>query len=1306
MKMNRNKEMVLDSDLIDLEMEKAFHRYQGLTMLDFRTGSGKSYDLVKNIARFIYHWRKLKPLEVVDGEGKTHFIKQIVVLIPNKINFLEHSKLAQQLIKLSKNEYSKEEALRIAKESMYIMPSNLDCMINGLSGEKGIDEEKVQRICNDVDKLFDAKEAKELIQSFHCIRDYAKCKADKNLKTYEASMAQAANTAEQNIRMKMHLFIQNCKRAERDKERSDKDKKDASGKKEKCIDLIKSFYETANCDTYRVIVTSVDKCMYSVDPIISSRYSIYDKEFLKDKLIILDESDSAYVRMKEKIVERINNGTFPFKEYVKVLILNYLATKPTAVVSKAIEMAFKGKNCSYSWENLKKQGQKILKTYYVLYPYKTDEDSTQKGKMPALLNDGTMYTLSEKQGYIHAIKSASRSQVLLRTGKSPDDELEMKPEDEKVNISGFFRDGDRFIYCFARFLNEVTKKYQGIMKRNEKEKAKKNKGKEWNSHLDSTGERNISFQDDLKSLLNMFDIRGKEQEFYISYCLNLRNKPKRINKFDIDLSFYALGYDIKIIRDNAINQAENSVIYSYLGSRTPESILLHMAQCTHVICLSATALNRSVNENFDMSYLEDRLQQNFYTVSPETKLALRKFYAHKEMPYDTEECTVDVVSLPCNDETISGDEKDENLKAEAAIPAFKHPEILNELLAEVSQMVTEYRTEKKDDDNCNYISGRYMNLIHGLYDFIKDPTLRSMVVLEKAALKENNPRFDFELITSIIQGICMDLGCTEKIHIVTAVSANFKAKEEEVKGYWENGEKAVFFSTYQTTGKGSNLQYKIPSKSDIKKNLVVLLPEYSKGYGLDDKYNNKDVDCLYLGKYSYLLNSIEGESLGARTECFHKVIFEAEKLAYGGQISFGQKQSILRNRYRKVISQGRHKNKDPFSRLLKGTEGVKNTVNKIIKQSVGRMDRVNMKNRLTKIFIASENLNLIDLNELEASVDDMIPAMKKIFEAAKIAQGGYDPMEQRRKEEEKVKLLGSRKNEESVRAIRRVLSFFSSQVNADDREDAIREYSRIRELVMKYPTISKEDFEKMTLDEQRTVNRYYINTHRNDVISYAVSVNAKDEGKDWDNCKIQIDGFNMASNGRQVAESHTILEMALKVDGVADAFKKKGYCTKWKPGQYILTPKGLDLYNGILGEEVEKVVLVKIISHVKVLDGSLSLPCIEDMAPEVYERFDFRYGCIYIDSKNWRFVRENADEEAFKSHVLKKKDECDAFYKVNGIAVILNLLPLENGTYKIHGEPGYYEIPCLIDRNGRVNKEAAKVLLDLFRKANYYARKN
>ena len=118
------------------------------------------------------------------------------------------------------------------------------------------------------------------------------------------------------------------------------------------------------------------------------------------------------------------------------------------------------------------------------------------------------------------------------------------------------------------------------------------------------------------------------------------------------------------------------------------------------------------------------------------------------------------------------------------------------------------------------------------------------------------------------------------------------------------------------------------------------------------------------------------------------------------------------------------------------------------------------------------------------------------------------------------------------------------------------------------------------------------------------------------------------------------------------------------------------------------------------------MPSIEELAPDVFERFDFRYGDIYIDAKNWRYGVRNSDALAFRRHVLDKKAECDAFYHQNGTAVILNLLPLDGVEHTPYSETGYYEIPALIDADGHCNERARVILLRLFRKANYDAGKN
>lgn len=1280
--------LTLDSDIIDLEMQKAFKRSNGLTMLDFRTGSGKSFDLEKNIARFIH-------------EPNDYSVKQIIVLIPNKNNFLNPDSLADRLMEVAPGCYTLPEAKQVIRKCLYTMPNNIDCIIKGISSGENIDDTKVENICQKVNKLWGAATAKELVQDFHCIRDYAKCKNNDVLKVYAKSLEQAAVKATMDICGKMHEFISRCKKVENDDKASEKDRGKAAKNRESCEELVFSFYETAHFADYKVIVTSVDKFMYSVEPIISSRFLFYDKKFVPERLFVFDESDSAYIRMRDVIIKRVNDGSFPFKEYLKNLVCNYLEVQPSLVVMNAIEMAFGRKKSKYSWESLKKQGKEIFKKYHLQYPYKTDKKSEKNGKMPALLNDGTLYTLGERKGYIHAVKSQAKKQVLLYVGDSPEDALHLVEGEEVVDIAQLFREGNSFIYRFCCFLNKVTKKYQKIMIKNEKEKAKRMRRNR--DEGDEDGGRDISFSEDLTTILNMFGIIGEEQTFYKGLCLSLNNRPSRPDLLDADNSFYIKGYDIKIIKDNKVNQAENSKIYSYLANVTPESILLALAQKTNVICLSATALNRSVNENFDISFLRTKLS-DFYTVSEETKEQLRAFYARKEEPYASGACQIDVIALPENGETVSGDDNDEWFKAEEALPGFRHPEILKYLLESVRNTITEMQRAGTPDFMCKYYRCRYLNLIHGFYEFLKTPSLKSMVTLEMASLKKDKNDFRLDLVQGIVKAICWDLDYTRPVPLITAVANDFTNKKNEAISYWERGEKAIFFSTYPTTSKGSNLQYKIPDNVEVCNHLVTLLPELNQDSRFYGKYDFKDVDCLYLGNYTHLVQEIEGEEIKIRTECFHKVLFELQKLAYGGQISFWDKQAIVRDRYRRVI--GERRPYDLYRNQLKNTEGIRNTVNKIIKQSVGRIDRVNQKNSLTKIFIATENLKQMDLNELADTELDLIPAMKKIFEAAKLVQNGGAETNGKSEPDNKALLMGAKKHNDSVAYFNRALSLIYQSDKIIERDLAIQEYNRIRNLVLRYPILSKEVFDSLPDESQMVVKRYYIDSHRDDIDSYVFTINPKEEGKDLDHCHIEMKGFNSAERGRRVAEENTVLSMALKVDGVSFAFKQKGYCTKWEVGRYILTPKGIDLYNGMLGEEVEKIILKGIIQDVEELDGKLYLPSIEELAPDVFERFDFRYGDIYIDAKNWRYGVQNSDALAFRRHVLDKKAECDAFYHQNGTAVILNLLPLDGVEHTPYSETGYYEIPALIDADGHCNERARVILLRLFRKANYDAGKN
>lgn len=138
----------LESDIIYEEMNTAVHREHGLTVLPFRTGSGKSYNLEKLLARYIYDTDQNSALV----DDKYNGMKQFVVLIPNKINFLRLDHIAQRIVEISHEKgnasLNDERALSLAKENILFMPTNLDCLIAGLSRNGEFDNHWIDFLCH------------------------------------------------------------------------------------------------------------------------------------------------------------------------------------------------------------------------------------------------------------------------------------------------------------------------------------------------------------------------------------------------------------------------------------------------------------------------------------------------------------------------------------------------------------------------------------------------------------------------------------------------------------------------------------------------------------------------------------------------------------------------------------------------------------------------------------------------------------------------------------------------------------------------------------------------------------------------------------------------------------------------------------------------------------------------------------------------------------------------------------------------------------------------------------------------------
>ena len=162
---------------------------------------------------------------------------------------------------------------------------------------------------------------------------------------------------------------------------------------------------------------------------------------------------------------------------------------------------------------------------------------------------------------------------------------------------------------------------------------------------------------------------------------------------------------------------------------------------------------------------------------------------------------------------------------------------------------------------------------------------------------------------------------------------------------------------------------------------------------------------------------------------------------------------------------------------------------------------------------------------------------------------------------------------------------------------------------------------------------------------------------------------------REVSEQNCRLSKMLNYPGLKEEFEKYGYATCFEENDYMLSPVLYqNIYKGRLGEFVGKFIIKQELGiDLKKLDT------------EEFERFDYKYGNIYIDFKHWRYSSYRWKDISKK--ILNKLDE------VNGRKVLIINMFDEKDSDRIIESERIVEIPSLLEEDGfHVNQDAINII--------------
>ena len=211
--------------------------------------------------------------------------------------------------------------------------------------------------------------------------------------------------------------------------------------------------------------------------------------------------------------------------------------------------------------------------------------------------------------------------------------------------------------------------------------------------------------------------------------------------------------------------------------------------------------------------------------------------------------------------------------------------------------------------------------------------------------------------------------------------------------------------------------------------------------------------------------------------------------------------------------------------------------------------------------------------------------------------------------------------------------------------EKIEVWKELRELCLKKPTISKENYENYP--------QLYLQAP-GEISGYSYS----QEGDYQKNITVKFDD----SMPQKVSEEDARLQELLRIPELKAYFEEKGYATEFTPSEYLLTPPMFNnIYKGALGEVAGKFILERFLGVE-----------LQEVSEDVFEFFDFKIGDdVYVDFKHWKDTML-VDAKKAKEKIIQKLDACNGKR-----AVIINILLDREMQITTSYDRRIVEIPCL-----------------------------
>ena len=576
----------------------------------------------------------------------------------------------------------------------------------------------------------------------------------------------------------------------------------------------------------KVLLMTVHKAMYGIDPILSEKIYLQDlAEKNKKTLILFDESDQAAVAMRTAIIDQsIENagGSKRFsKGYNGYLQYKDLIDNPEQIANE------------YYGELLEKclnKAKEITKTNWEkavgnILPYKNiflgnNEELETYRRGVFFSGPALKLNISQKGDSTHSYICYKKNNRHFSLVHAKDDSLLTKEYAVVIPL-------DRFLSLIIGNTTSIKAQLRKVISESLKQSREQFEAEEKEIAANAATTNHYlgypTLEREIHTLFSRFETTSEYQfEQQINEFMTNR---KNLFVTDVDskmklpdYSVYSQGvqlYQEEI--DERDNQHRVRLSCREIAT-TPEKILIDLVNTdgTSIVLCSATASSWSVVSNCDIKYLKQTLGEKVHVLSKEERETFDNLVDHT---YPLEH-QIKVVPLKKH---IYEDKRENAIVLPDRYRKMFSPEALEERLADRWFKIT-YRGLKKtakNFDDMMFQLYRLFQFIEAYHWFITHDDIHSMIYFQNRTGDKDKDQIN--VLSCLIDGTFKYMDCTLEDEIPTSwinehicISKDWEDVESNIlsKLSKDKDAKLMLISAYGSFKAGTNMQYEIPEGLD------------------------------------------------------------------------------------------------------------------------------------------------------------------------------------------------------------------------------------------------------------------------------------------------------------------------------------------------------------------------------------------------------------------------------------------------------------------------------------------------------------